>query len=96
MVRWLREVDAQRLGKMVAAVNHALGQSLKKSMPGMGFDKGGVLSSEAQKVMMHCRLLELLFRTNQMKERIPNDLFKNKVVIQSTDPATQFKRHFKG
>jgi hypothetical protein len=89
-------VDGQRLAKMVAAVNHAFGQSLRKLMLRVGFEKGAGLTSEEQKVMMYCRLLELLFRNNQMKERIHNDLFKNKVVIQSTDPATQFKRHFKG
>lgn len=96
MVRWMRDLEQQRLAKIVTSVNGALAQSMGKSQPNPGFEKVGPLASNAQTVLLHCRFLELLFRTNQMKERVPCELFKNKAVILNTDPAGQFKRHFRG
>lgn len=54
------------------------------------------LNSQGQVVLLHCRLLELLFRTNQLSERISYELFKNKRVMETFDAASQLKAHFKG
>lgn len=47
-------------------------------------------------MLLHCRLLELFFRTNQLSERISYEKFKNKKVMELYKPLDQFKAHFKG
>ena len=66
-MRWMRDIDGGRLTKIVNCVQHALTRELAKSPPNPQFGAKIVpLSNHAQIVLLHCRLLELLFRSNQM------------------------------
>jgi hypothetical protein len=96
LVRWMRDIEGARLAKMIGGVQNALTQQITKSQPNSTFGNVNPLASHAQTVLIHCRFLELMFRTNQMKERVSYELFKNKAVMQHYDPVSQFKGHFKG
>lgn len=92
---WLSDVDAERLARMVGGLQKLLSYNIGLLLPGPDFEKVDKAFVTGM-IANACRVLEVLCRSNQRKERIPPEEFENRHVNQHFDPKEQYKLTMKG
>lgn len=97
LIRWLIDIDGERLGRMIYGVQVDLTKVLSN------FDSNKPNKYMVLTIKGHCRLLELLFRryisnkcSNQLRIRISNDQFKNEAIMNRFKPIQQFEAYYNG
>lgn len=85
---WLGDIPTEELLPMVEGVQTVLSVELLKLQPDSGESD---IEAVEHYVLIYCRLLELLFRSNCMKKRTDHSNFQNAQLTEHFDPLMQVK-----
>lgn len=89
ITRWMRELDYERLYRLLYGTHSVLSYlvEIQHSTPQMCY---------TMEIVVYCRFMEILFRSNQFLARLNNRLFCNPQINHFYKPEDQYRLYIQG